>query len=176
MPLLGDIPLLGWMFKSRGNTNEKTNLFIFITPRIVENPAELAELFHKKRETMEDVHRVPGDAADQVLRPVANPSHSVALSDIGFTKLQQNDLVRAREYFNQALKIDPDNAAALINLAALSEQEGKKAEAVSLYKRVLALPSPEGGDGKNDPAAEDPYKALAKAGLKRLQLGKGAGG
>lgn len=175
VPLLGDIPLLGWMFKSRSNTNEKTNLFIFITPRIVENPAELAELFHKKREKMEDVHRVPGDAADQVLRPVANPSHSVALSDIGFTKLQQNDLVRAREYFNQALKIDPNNAAALINLAALCEQEGKKADAISLYKRVLALPSPEGG-GNNDPAAEDPYKALAKAGLKRLQLGKGSGG
>lgn len=176
VPLLGDIPLLGWMFKSRSNTNEKTNLFIFITPRIVENPAELAELFHKKRENMEEVHRVPGDAADQVLRPVANPAHSVALSDIGFTKLQQNDLVRAREYFNQALKIDPNNAAALINLAALCEQEGKKAEAISLYKRVLALPSPEGGNGKNGPVEEDPYKALAKAGLKRLQFGKGAGG
>jgi general secretion pathway protein D len=90
--------------------------------------------------------------------------------------LQQNDLVRAREYFDQALKIDPNNAAALINLAALCEQEGKKAEATSLYKRVLALPSPEGGDGQNGPAGEDPYKVLAKEGLKRLQLGKGAGG
>jgi general secretion pathway protein D len=35
----------------------KTNLFIFITPRIVENPAELGELFHKKRDAVEKVHK-----------------------------------------------------------------------------------------------------------------------
>ncbi len=170
VPLLGDIPVLGWMFKSKSTSNEKTNLYIFITPRIVENPAELAELFHKKRETMEKVHRVPGDAADQFLRPVAtNPAHSVALSDIGFAKMQQKDLLRARQYFNQALKIDPDNAAALVNLATLNEMEGKRDEAASLYRQVLELLPSEGGADNHEAASEDPYKALARAGLNRLQ-------
>ena len=171
VPLLGDIPLLGWMFKSHSNTQEKTNLYIFITPRIVENPAELADLYQKRRDVMESVHKQPGDTADQFFHPVENPSHSVALTDIGFSKLQQNDLARAREYFNQALKIDPNNGAALINLATVCEREGKKAEAEALYRRVLTLPAAK--DGNGDPATEDPLKGIARAGLKRLQLGPG---
>ena len=121
---------------------------------------------------MEALHKQPGDPADQFLRPVENPDHSVALVDIGFSKLQKNDLVRARQYFEQALKIDPNNGSALLNLATVCEREGKKAEAESLYKRILALPA-QGGEGKNG-AAEDPLKALARAWLKRLQLGKGS--
>jgi general secretion pathway protein D len=175
VPLLGDIPVLGWLFKSHSNTQEKTNLYIFITPRIVENPAELADLYQKRRDVMESVHKQPGDTADQYFHPVENPSHSVALVDIGFTKLQQNELVRAREYFNQALKIDPNNGSALLNLATVCEREGKKAEAETLYRRILALPSANGnGKGKDGQAEEDPLKALARAGLKRLQLGKGS--
>lgn len=172
VPLLGDIPLFGWLFKSHGNKEEKTNLYIFITPRIVENPAELADLYQKKRDTMEKVHRIPGDPADQFFHPVANPAHSVALADIGFAKLQQNDLHRAREYFNQALKIDPSNGAALINLAAVCEQEGKWREAESLYRKILALPPPRTGAESGGPAAEDPLRGAAQAGLQRVQLRK----
>ncbi len=180
VPLLGDIPVLGWLFKSHSNTQEKTNLYIFITPHIVESSAELADLYQKKRDVMEGVHRNPGDAADQYFHPVANPENSVALADIGFAKLQKNELVGAREYFNQALKIDPNNGSALLNLATVCEREGKKAEAETLYRRILALPSANGdgkgkaGKGKEGQAEEDPLKALARAGLKRLQLGKGS--
>jgi general secretion pathway protein D len=174
VPLLGDIPVVGWMFKSRGNTEEKTNLYIFITPRIVENPAELADVYQKKRATMEAVHRQPGDIADQFFHPTSDPAHSVALSDIGFAKLQQNDLKRAREYFNQALKNDPENGAALFNLAVVCERESKTAEAASLYRRVMDLPPPK-GDAGGAPAAEDPLKALAQAALDRLQAGSGKG-
>ena len=156
---------------------EKTNLYIFITPHIVENPAELAEINMKKRDAMEKLHKKPGDIADQFFHPVANLANSVALSDMGFTMLQKNELVRAREYFNQALKIDPNNGPALINLATVCEREGKKAEAESLYRRVLVLPSANEakGKGKNGSAEEDPLKAVARNGLKRLQLGKGPG-
>ena len=177
VPLLGDIPLLGWMFKSHSNKQEKTNLYIFITPRIVENPAELADLYQKRRDVMEEVHKKPGDTADLFFHPVENPAHSVALTDIGFAKLQENNLVRAREYFNQALKIDPNNGAALINLAMVCEREGKRAEAEALYRRVLALPRPAGeGKGKEgQPAAEDPLKGAAQAGLQRLQGGRKSG-
>jgi len=172
VPVLGDIPGLGWLFKSRSNSQEKTNLYIFITPRIVENPAELADLYQKKRHTMEALHKAPGDIADQFFHPPAtNAEQSVALSDIGFAKLQQNDLRRAREYFEQALKNDPNNASALINLATVCEREGKKAEAGELYRRVLALPPAKTGQGGAGQAEADPMKAAARAGLKRLQLG-----
>ena len=35
VPFLMDIPLLGWMFKSNNKSKTKTELLIFITPRVV---------------------------------------------------------------------------------------------------------------------------------------------
>jgi type IV pilus assembly protein PilQ len=35
VPLLGDLPVVGWLFKNRSQTNGKTELLVFITPRIV---------------------------------------------------------------------------------------------------------------------------------------------
>jgi len=55
VPLLGDIPLLGWLFKSRVKGREKSNLFIFITPHIVRNQDEAAAIYKKK---LDDVGNV----------------------------------------------------------------------------------------------------------------------
>lgn len=35
VPVLGDIPYLGWLFRNTNNYNEKKELLIFVTPRIV---------------------------------------------------------------------------------------------------------------------------------------------
>jgi type IV pilus assembly protein PilQ len=35
VPLLGDIPYLGYLFKNTKRTSEKTELLVFITPKIV---------------------------------------------------------------------------------------------------------------------------------------------
>jgi general secretion pathway protein D len=53
VPFLGDIPILGWLFKSKSTSIEKTNLMIFITPYIVKNEADVAELTRKKGEALE---------------------------------------------------------------------------------------------------------------------------
>jgi type II secretory pathway component GspD/PulD (secretin) len=39
VPLLGDIPGLGWAFRKEGKNRNKSNLLIFITPTIVEDEA-----------------------------------------------------------------------------------------------------------------------------------------
>ena len=54
-PLLGDIPLLGWLFKTKTSSKEKTNLYIFLTPHIVRTQADAAKLYQEKRETMGEV-------------------------------------------------------------------------------------------------------------------------
>jgi len=48
IPCLGDIPLVGWLFKTRGSGREKSNLFVFITPHIIRNQAEAAAIYKKK--------------------------------------------------------------------------------------------------------------------------------
>ncbi len=48
VPLLGDIPILGWLFKSKNSSIEKTNLMIFITPRIMRQPEAVRMVLDKK--------------------------------------------------------------------------------------------------------------------------------
>lgn len=55
VPCLGDVPGLGLLFKSTSKANEKTNLFVFLTPHVVENPAEAQELYKDKKEDVDKV-------------------------------------------------------------------------------------------------------------------------
>ncbi len=48
IPFLGDIPLLGELFKSRGKSRVKTNLMVFIRPKILRNRAD-ARAFSARR-------------------------------------------------------------------------------------------------------------------------------
>ena len=50
VPLLGDIPYLGNLFKSKQKSTSKTELLIFLTPYIVEAPTQLASLGNGIRE------------------------------------------------------------------------------------------------------------------------------
>ena len=44
VPFLGDIPYLGWLFKSTTRERTKTNLLIVLTPRLIRGAEELAEV------------------------------------------------------------------------------------------------------------------------------------
>jgi general secretion pathway protein D len=71
VPLLGDIPILGWLFKSRSKGRDKTNLFIFITPHVVRNQDEASAIYRKK---LDDVGRVEeGIIKMNLKRPLTKP-------------------------------------------------------------------------------------------------------
>jgi general secretion pathway protein D len=55
VPCIGDIPLLGWLFKYRSEIREKRNLYIFITPHIVENPVEAKAIYEEKQGEMDRI-------------------------------------------------------------------------------------------------------------------------
>jgi len=59
VPFLGDIPGLGWLFKTKTKTKTKTNLMILLTPRIVKDNADLATISDSQRTKF-------GDAAKKV--------------------------------------------------------------------------------------------------------------
>lgn len=48
VPLLGDIPILGWLFKSRTANRAKTNLNIFLTPKIIRSQGDSKQLLGRK--------------------------------------------------------------------------------------------------------------------------------
>ncbi len=49
VPCLGDIPLLGWGFKNESKGVNKTNLYVFITPKVIQNPLEAAIIYKEKK-------------------------------------------------------------------------------------------------------------------------------
>lgn len=49
IPCLGDIPGLGWLFKSLSRGREKTDLYVFLTPHVIENADEASTLYQKKK-------------------------------------------------------------------------------------------------------------------------------
>src|SRR5574341_443438 len=44
VPWLGDIPLLGWLFKTRSTQTTKVNLLVFLTPHIIKDEVEMVKL------------------------------------------------------------------------------------------------------------------------------------
>ncbi|XGC82179.1 type II secretion system secretin GspD [Bdellovibrio bacteriovorus] len=48
VPLLGDIPILGWLFKSRTIVKDKTNMVVFLTPKIIRNNTDTNSITSKK--------------------------------------------------------------------------------------------------------------------------------
>lgn len=52
-PCLGDVPGLGWAFKSVSRGEDKTNLYIFLTPRVVKNPLEVKKIHDEKTKEIE---------------------------------------------------------------------------------------------------------------------------
>jgi len=54
VPCVGNIPGLGWLFKSHAGSTSKTNLLIFITPQIVRTPEELEKATAKQKEKADE--------------------------------------------------------------------------------------------------------------------------
>ncbi len=53
MPCLGDVPVLGFAFKNVNEGQEKTNLYVFLTPRVVKNPLEANEIYKEKKQKID---------------------------------------------------------------------------------------------------------------------------
>jgi general secretion pathway protein D len=52
-PCLGNIPAFGWLFKTTSDRDEKTNLMVFLTPRVARTPEEVKQIYDQKRGYMD---------------------------------------------------------------------------------------------------------------------------
>lgn len=93
VPCLGDIPGLQWLFKSLTKGREKTNLFVFLTPHVIESSKEARELFLKKKDQIDTIEE-DEDAGD-FLKPMnKNASPETSVPDNGNESIKmykQND-------------------------------------------------------------------------------------
>jgi general secretion pathway protein D len=97
VPLLGDIPLLGYLFKYETKERKKTNLLILITPYIIRDRLDLESIKEKKEREYREF--------------------SASFSNLNLTKYEPNvDYSRKRglvEEINRSLQSVEDDAAVL---------------------------------------------------------------
>jgi len=77
VPLLGDIPVLGWLFTSKSTTKAKTNLMVFLRPTIIRDSALATRISDGKYRFIRDLQQTLKDRDDTMLpkdeAPVIHP-------------------------------------------------------------------------------------------------------
>ena len=77
-PWLGDIPFLGWLFKSTIDDTRKVNLLLFLTPRIVRTPLDLE---HETIRRREEFRESSGAALELSERELEEEARRLALAE-----------------------------------------------------------------------------------------------
>jgi len=66
IPILGDIPLIGALFRSKTLDYRKSNLMIFLTPHIIDDDTDMAEIMRvKELQRQEFVRRFYGKSREK---------------------------------------------------------------------------------------------------------------
>ncbi|MGD9319321.1 MAG: type II secretion system secretin GspD [Desulfobacteraceae bacterium] len=134
-PCLGNIPGLGWLFKSVATRDDRQNLYFFLTPHIVENPQEARALFEEKKE---EIDRIKAGVV-KLYEGGSEQTEDMRLSDLGYQFLEAKDYDKAKQYLEKALEINPENPYALLNMGVIYEAQGKRNEAIKMYEKVITL-------------------------------------
>jgi general secretion pathway protein D len=79
VPLLGDIPLLGWLFRFQSRQVDKLNLLVFLTPTLVRDESDMVELNARKSAdlgTLQRENRIeePTRLRQEVLEKLERPN------------------------------------------------------------------------------------------------------
>jgi tetratricopeptide (TPR) repeat protein len=105
---------------------------VAIDPTLPGGHFELAEALHAS-----DDQRVRAAAeAEYKLDIELNPRDSKALSRMGDLQVEKGDLDAAKQYYEQALKLQPGSADAAIGLAGVLSEQGKPDQALALLQQV----------------------------------------
>ncbi len=69
VPLLGDIPVLGNLFRSQSDQTQRTELIVFITPRVIRNAEDARDVSEELRARMRSAQPMPGPGAAPMAPP-----------------------------------------------------------------------------------------------------------
>ncbi|WP_394850526.1 type II secretion system secretin GspD [Pendulispora brunnea] len=79
VPILGDIPVLGALFRNTVESNEKSNLVLVLTPHIMRDKADRVRIFEKKMEERQAMIDHASLFGAQAWEPPKNYAHSRGL-------------------------------------------------------------------------------------------------
>lgn len=70
VPFLGDIPIIGYLFRNTVNRDVKTNLLLLLTPYIIRDPSDFGEIFRRKMQEREEFIQYFGRTGAEYVRSV----------------------------------------------------------------------------------------------------------
>ena len=122
VPVVGDVPILGALFKKTKDTNIRSELIILITPHIINDPEELAAASEEK---VKDVSRIVGGSRKRI-------------SSIARERIYEENYAKAVRYYSEK---NYDKALAELNWIIAFRPN--VLEAVQLKEKILAETKPD---------------------------------
>ena len=90
IPILGDIPIIGWLFKNSGTDRKKSNLIVFITPYIIRSAQEHKTILSRKlKERMNFIRQFTGtedphkELTQEMLQPKSDQLDDFSIQEQG---------------------------------------------------------------------------------------------
>lgn len=88
IPILGDIPVLGVLFRGKSKQSRKTNMLIFLTPHIIDDQSDL-----------EEIHRVKMAQRDEFIRRFYGKSREAQEKELmGLLSYSMNQIDQPSQY------------------------------------------------------------------------------
>lgn len=112
VPVLGDIPVVGALFRSKSSTERKSNLMVFITPHIVDDPDDMVEIQRvKEAQRQEFLRRFYGKSREGFYQELQ------ALLRYSMNFVDQPTMYRGPANLGFDLNLEEDTRAAYKDLA-----------------------------------------------------------
>lgn len=146
VPFLGDIPLLGILFRNTGTIKTKQNLVLMLTPYIIESESDLQKIRERKMEEREELLKVFGRRDLGYMKTVNFDKKSGLFNRMRQQIKQASEEQKAREAALEAFEQDGPRYQLLGGGDADAEEEGE----TPIRERL-----PDGGV-RFDPEATDP--------------------
>ncbi|HVK62298.1 MAG TPA: type II secretion system secretin GspD, partial [Bdellovibrionales bacterium] len=97
VPILGDIPVVGWLFKSRQVEKKKINLVIFLTPKIIRGTSDAQKLLTQKTNERIDWIKQNFDGRDPYGKKVDNLPRASARDESDEVEIRQPQSVKKKK-------------------------------------------------------------------------------
>jgi len=140
VPLLGDLPWVGALFRGTSDTNQREEVIVLLTTRIIEHPSELAD-----DPSAEDVRRRTEGAKD-ALQSISRTKMAEQAYEQAAKCYVEGDIAGARQQLTIALKLRPAYTEAI----RLKEKIDAKTAPTAAEKNAGTVI--ESVDSKDDPA------------------------
>ncbi|UCF15103.1 MAG: hypothetical protein JSW59_16975, partial [Phycisphaerales bacterium] len=107
VPLLGDLPLVGGLFRGTSDANQREEVIVLLTTRIIDHPGEL-----ENKESAEDVRRRTEGAKDE-LQSISRTRMAEEAYEKAAKFYVEGDIESARQQLTISLKLRPAYTEAL---------------------------------------------------------------